>query len=49
MYLPEIEPAIGCEQGGIHAYDVYEHLLRTLQAAADKGYGIEMRLRRTPP
>lgn len=42
--LPEIEPAIGCEQGGIHAYDVYEHLLRTLQAAADKGYGIEMRL-----
>jgi putative nucleotidyltransferase with HDIG domain len=42
--LPEIEPAIGCEQGGIHAYDVYEHLLRTLQAAADKGYSIEMRL-----
>jgi len=42
--LPEIEPAIGCEQGGIHAYDVYEHLLRTLQAAADKGYSTEMRL-----
>ncbi len=41
--LPEIEPAIGCEQGGIHAYDVYEHLLRTLQAAADKGYSLEMR------
>ncbi|MFM2340046.1 MAG: hypothetical protein RLZZ360_682 [Candidatus Parcubacteria bacterium] len=42
--LPEIEAAIGCEQGGIHAYDVYEHLLRTLQAAADKGYSLEMRL-----
>ncbi len=42
--LPEIEPAIGCQQGGIHAYDVYEHLLRTLQAAADKGYSTEMRL-----
>ncbi len=42
--LPEIEPAIGCEQGGIHAYDVYEHLLHTLQAAADKEYPIEMRL-----
>ena len=27
--LPEIIPAIGCEQGGIHAYDVYEHCLRT--------------------
>jgi tRNA nucleotidyltransferase (CCA-adding enzyme) len=42
--LPEIKEAIGCEQGGIHAYDVYEHLLRSLQAAADKGYSTEMRL-----
>lgn len=42
--LPEIEDSIGCEQGGIHAYDVYEHLLRTMQAAADKGYSTEMRL-----
>jgi len=42
--LPEIEAAIGCEQGGIHAYDVFEHLLRTLQATADKGYSLEMRL-----
>ena len=42
--LPEIIPAIGCEQGGIHAYDVYEHCLRTLQAAADKHYSTNMRL-----
>ena len=42
--LPEIKAAIGCEQGGIHAYDVYEHLLRSLQAAADKGYSPELRL-----
>lgn len=42
--LPEIKDSIGCEQGGIHAYDVYEHLLRTLQAAADKNYSTEMRL-----
>ncbi|MFM2424175.1 MAG: hypothetical protein RLZZ70_566 [Candidatus Parcubacteria bacterium] len=42
--LPEIEEAIGCEQGGIHAYDVFEHLLRTMQAAADKGYSLDMRL-----
>ncbi len=41
--LPELVEAIGGEQGGIHAYDVYEHLLRTLQAAADKGYSAEMR------
>lgn len=44
VVLPEIKDAIGCEQGGIHAYDVYEHLLRTLQAAADKNYSTEMRL-----
>lgn len=42
--LPEINDAIGCEQGGIHAYDVYEHCLRTLQAAADKGFSTNMRL-----
>jgi len=42
--LPELKESIGCEQGGIHAYDVYEHLLRTLQAAADKNYSTEMRL-----
>lgn len=42
--LPELKPAIGCIQGGIHAYDVYEHLLRTMQAAADKGFSTEMRL-----
>lgn len=41
--LPEIQDAIGCEQGGIHAFDVYEHLLRTCQAAADKGFSTEMR------
>lgn len=42
--IPELKDTIGCEQGGIHAYDVYEHSLRTLQAAADKGYSTEMRL-----
>ncbi len=41
--LPEIKDAIGCEQGGIHAFDVYEHILRTLQGAADKGFSTELR------
>lgn len=41
--LPELLDTIGCEQGGIHAYDVYEHSLRSLQAAADKGFSTEMR------
>lgn len=44
QFLPELTAAIGCEQGGIHAYDVYEHLLRTTQAAADKEYSLSMRL-----
>lgn len=44
QFLPELTRAIGCEQGGAHAYDVYEHLLRTLQAAADKHFSLHMRL-----
>jgi poly(A) polymerase/tRNA nucleotidyltransferase (CCA-adding enzyme) len=42
--IPELKASIGCEQGGIHAYDVFEHLLRTMQAAADKGFSTELRL-----
>jgi putative nucleotidyltransferase with HDIG domain len=43
-FVPEFKEGIGCEQGGIHAYDVFEHLLRTLQAAADKDYPSEVRI-----
>ncbi len=42
--IPELMVGIDCEQGGIHAFDVYEHNLRTLQAAADKGFSTEIRL-----
>jgi putative nucleotidyltransferase with HDIG domain len=42
--IPELREGIGCDQSGIHAYDVFEHNLRTLQAAADKGHSTEMRL-----
>ncbi len=42
--IPEFVAAVGCEQGGIHAFDVFEHLLRTLQAAADKDFSTELRL-----
>lgn len=42
--VPELKEGIGCEQGGTHAYDVFEHNLRTCQAAADKGFSVEMRL-----
>tara|TARA_B100000508_G_scaffold141060_1_gene145748 strand:+ start:7583 stop:9055 length:1473 start_codon:yes stop_codon:yes gene_type:complete len=41
--IVELEEGIGCEQGGAHAFDVFEHNVRTAQAAADKGFSIEMR------
>lgn len=44
QFLPELRLGIGVEQGGIHVYDVFEHLLYTMQAAADKGFSLELRL-----
>ena len=41
---PELEKAIGVEQNQAHAYDVWEHLLRSLQHAADKEYPLDIRL-----
>ncbi len=41
---PELERGIGIEQNQAHSYDVWEHLLRTLQCAADKGWPLEIRL-----
>jgi poly(A) polymerase/tRNA nucleotidyltransferase (CCA-adding enzyme) len=43
-FIPELIDGIGCEQGGIHAFDVFEHNLRTLQAAADKNFPSHLRL-----
>jgi poly(A) polymerase/tRNA nucleotidyltransferase (CCA-adding enzyme) len=42
--IPELESGIGVKQPQAHMYDVWEHLLRTLQHSADKGYDLEMRL-----
>lgn len=44
LFIPELREGIGCEQGGIHAFDVFEHNVRTLQAAADKEYRTEIRI-----
>jgi tRNA nucleotidyltransferase (CCA-adding enzyme) len=41
---PDLEKAIGVEQGGIHKYDVWEHLLRSVQLTADKDWPLEIRL-----
>lgn len=41
---PELEKTIGVEQNKAHAYDVWEHLLRSLQHAADQKLSLDMRL-----
>ena len=42
--IPEMEDGIGCDQNQAHSYDVFEHLLRSLQHAADKNYSFNVRL-----
>jgi poly(A) polymerase/tRNA nucleotidyltransferase (CCA-adding enzyme) len=42
--LPELASAIGIEQNQAHSFDVFEHLLRSLQCAADKKYDFKTRL-----
>ena len=42
--IPELEAGIGCAQNQAHAFDVFEHLLRSLQHAADKNWSLEVRL-----
>lgn len=42
--IPELEEGIGCEQGGEHIYDVWNHLLHALDHAANKNYPLEIRL-----
>lgn len=35
---------VGVEQNQAHSYDVFEHLMRTMQHAADKGWDFDIRL-----
>lgn len=42
--LPELEEGQGVEQNQAHKYDVFEHSLRALQHAADRGWGGTVRL-----
>jgi len=41
---PELEKAIGIEQNKAHAFDVWTHLLKSLQHSADKKYPLHVRL-----
>jgi poly(A) polymerase/tRNA nucleotidyltransferase (CCA-adding enzyme) len=42
--VPELQVSIGVGQNQAHAFDVWEHLLRSLQHAADKGWDLDIRL-----
>jgi tRNA nucleotidyltransferase (CCA-adding enzyme) len=44
IILPELVDTKGVEQNQAHTYDVWEHLLRSLQHAADKGWSLDIRL-----
>lgn len=41
---PDLERGIGIKQNQAHSYEVFEHNLRTLQHAADKGWPLDVRL-----
>ncbi len=42
--IPELQQGIGVEQNQAHKYDVFEHSIRALQHAADKGWALDIRL-----
>lgn len=42
--IPELLDSIGIEQNQAHAYDVWTHLLKSLQCAADKKWPLHIRL-----
>jgi len=42
--IPEVEEGIGIDQNQAHSFDVFEHLLRSMQHAADKEWPLEVRL-----
>jgi len=44
VLIPELEEGVGVEQNGDHIYEVFEHILRALQHAADRGWPLPIRL-----
>ncbi len=42
--VPEVEEGVNVKQNQAHSYAVFEHIVRTLQAAADKNASLEVRL-----
>jgi poly(A) polymerase/tRNA nucleotidyltransferase (CCA-adding enzyme) len=44
QFIPELLEGVGVQQNQAHSYTVWEHLLRTLQAAADKNFDLTLRI-----
>ena len=44
IVIPELLEGVGCVQGGVHIYDVFEHLVHACQHAADKNYSETIRI-----
>jgi tRNA nucleotidyltransferase (CCA-adding enzyme) len=42
--VPDLIRGVGIDQNQAHSYDVFEHNLRTMQHAADKGWSFDIRL-----
>lgn len=42
--IPQLEEGVGVAQNQAHAFDVWQHQLRAIQHAADKGWELEIRL-----
>lgn len=42
--IPELEEGISCEQGGIHSFDVWTHLLKSLEHATQKDYPLHVKI-----
>ena len=44
IFLPELIETVDLEQNQAHSYDLWEHLTRACQTAADKGWPLHIRL-----
>ncbi|MES2059486.1 MAG: CCA tRNA nucleotidyltransferase [Patescibacteria group bacterium] len=43
-FLPEVLEGVGCGQNSAHAFDVFTHLMKTLEHAGKKKFSLEVRL-----
>lgn len=42
--IPELLETVGCDQGGAHKYDVWTHLLKSLEHATAKNYPLHIKI-----